>query len=488
MEALQRLHNRGSISTGYDVDYSCKFEHDNAESLSRGQAQGSQQTWTFSTWIKRTQLSENSNEPYQNIWSAGSSTSNATHVYFRGDSSYPDNQMFFYMDNGGSQFWHGRTPQSFRDTSAWYHLVWAVDTTQGTAANRSKIYINGEQITLDNVTYPNQNASTRVMDNGGDMYVGALAGNGGYRFNGYLAETVLIDGTQLAASDFGEFDSATGIWKPIDVSGLSFGTRGFYLDYSDAANLGNDADGSTVFTENYLTSADQATDTPTNNFCIMNMLNRTNGNIKNHEGATKVTTDGSSGWCSMVATMGVTKGKWYWEAQRMSTGTPNDVITGIVGSEDAYVPYSSAAQYYIGNVSTSSSIGYYQKNYPSQEGSVVNGVSLNFYSQGGDTIMFGLDMDNEKMYFGLNGTWKGTGDSIGGNTAGASTLHADFDDEFVLPAVSVFQGNNMTINFGGYAAYTISSAASDADGYGTFEYAPPSGYYALCTKNLEEYG
>ena len=102
--------------------------------------------------------------------------------------------------------------------------------------------------------------------------------------------------------------------------------------------------------------------------------------------------------------------------------------------------------------------------------------------------MFGLDMDNEKMYFGLNGTWKGTGDSIGGNTAGASTLHADFDDEFVLPAVSGFQGNNMTINFGGYAAYTISSAASDADGYGTFEYAPPSGYYALCTKNLEEYG
>ena len=190
----------------------------------------------------------------------------------------------------------------------------------------------------------------------------------------------------------------------------------------------------------------------------------------------------------MVATMGVTKGKWYWEAQRMSTGTPNDVITGIVGSEDAYVPYSSAANYYIGNVATSSSIGYYQKNYPSQEGSVVNGVSMNFYSQGGDTIMFGLDMDNGKMYFGLNGTWKGTGDSIGGNTARASTLHDDFDGEFVLPAVSVFQGNNMTINFGGYAAYTISSAASDADGYGTFEYAPPSGYYSLCSKNLAEYG
>ena len=305
-----------------------------------------------------------------------------------------------------------------------------------------------------------------------------------------MAECVLVDGSALTPTSFGEYDDDSGIWKPKDVSDLSLGTTGFHMNFDDSSNVGAVQSGKVMetLTNIILSAADQATDTPTNNFCTMNMLDRTNGNIKNQEGATKVTTDGGSGWCSMVATMGVTKGKWYWEAQRMSTGTPNDVITGIVGSEDAYIPYSSAAQYYIGNVATSSSIGYYQKNYPSQEGTVVNGVSLNFYSQGGDTIMFGLDMDNEKMYFGLNGTWKGTGDSIGGNTAGASSLHADFDGEFVLPAVSVFQGNNMTINFGGYASYTISSAASDADGYGTFEYAPPSGYYALCTKNLEEYG
>ena len=233
-----------------------------------------------------------------------------------------------------------------------------------------------------------------------------------------------------------------------------------------------------TFTLNNIAAADQATDTPTNNFCTMNMLDRTNGNSKNQEGATKVTTDGGSGWCSMVATMGVTKGKWYWETQRSGgSSDSNDVVTGIVGSEDRFIPYSAAAQYYIGNVATTSSMGFYTTGSPN----VRNGSGDSLSNSAGDIIMIGLDMDNSKLYFGINGTW----DALG---TGGSSLHADFDGEFVLPAVSVYQGKQIKINFGGYASYTISSAASDADGYGTFEYAPPSGYYALCTKNLEEYG
>jgi len=488
MEALQRLHNRGSISTGYDIDNSLKFETDNSEYLkAEGRPQGdSQQTWTWSCWVKRTEVDNGVVAQY--MFSAGSD--GKLGLYFRDDSSSTGGDtIFIYVDEGNSLKWIGELRVSFRDTSAWYHIVFAVDSTDGTAADRTKIYVNGVQQTITFNATLNQNVSTRVGDGGGKFSIGAKM-DGSYGFNGYMAECVLVDGSALTPTSFGEYDDDSGIWKPKDVSDLSLGTTGFHMNFDDSSNVGAVQSGTSQgnFDKYNLSAADQATDTPTNNFCTMNMLDRTNGNIKNQEGATKVTTDGGSGWCSMVATMGVTKGKWYWEAQRMSTGTPNDVITGIVGSEDAYIPYSSAAQYYIGNVATSSSIGYYQKNYPSQEGTVVNGVSLNFYSQGGDTIMFGLDMDNEKMYFGLNGTWKGTGDSIGGNTAGASSLHADFDGEFVLPAVSVFQGNNMTINFGGYASYTISSAASDTNGYGTFEYAPPSGHYALCTKNLEEFG
>ena len=505
METLQRLHNRGSIPTGYNIDNSCKFEHDNAESLSRAQAQGSQQTWTFSTWIKRTQLSENSNEPYQNIWSAGSSTSNATHVYFRGDSSYSGNQMFFYMDNGGSQFWHGRTPQVFRDTSAWYHLVWAVDTTQATASNRSKIYINGVQITLDNVTYPNQNANTRVMDNGGDMYIGALAGNGGYRFNGYLAETVLIDGSQLAATDFGEFDDDSGIWKPIDVSELSFGTRGFYLDYSDAANLGNDADGSTVFTENYLTAADQATDTPTNNFATLNPIHvYSNSALPTiSHGATKLTTTNSGWWTTAVANMAITSGKWYFEAR---SATSNTHLSAIGYGDEADIENwgidrNANRQCHVGRTHSG---GVQTKSY-AYIGSDTEGASYGRIFPNGtspstrvnyiytDVIGVAIDADNGYAYWHKNGTYINSGDPTSGanGTGGYAVPSGTGTNGTLLPAIGAYYHaavGVIEVNFGGYTEMSISSAASDANGYGTFEYAPPSGYYALCTKNLEEYG
>jgi|9_EtaG_2_1085328.scaffolds.fasta_scaffold22950_2 hypothetical protein len=486
--SLLALSGTNSVSGGYEIDNSVKLDHDNAESFSRAQAQGNQQIWTFSTWLKRTQLSENSNEPYQNIWSAGSSTSNATHVYFRGDSSYPDNKLFFYMDNGGTQYFHGSTPQSFRDTSAWYHLVWAVDTTQATAANRSKIYINGEQITLDSVTYPTQNASTRVMDNGGDMYIGALAGNGGYRFNGYLAETVLVDGTQLAASDFGEYDSDSGIWIPIDVSSISTGTRGFYLDYSDASNLGNDADGSTVFTENYITSADQATDSPTNNFCTLNQLALdgsvgSSGNIT--QGATKATATEFDVFITFAPTFGVTSGKWYAEFEY--EGSQADNLVGILDI-DAVVAYNSR----LGKAGAWS-VGFYQSNgklYVTANSGVTSIANWGASAANGDIISVAVDMDNHFVYFAKNGTYQNSGVPTSGAT-GTGGVAFDSNKTVGIGCSSYDQGGDegqIFANYGGFTAGTISSAATDANGYGTFEYAPPSGYYALCTKNLAEYG
>ena len=477
METLQRLHNRGSISTGFDIDYSLKFETDNTEYLmAEGRPQGTQTTWTWSCWLKRTEV--NNGTVAQYIFSAGSD--GKTGIYFRDDASYPDDRIFIYVDEGNSLKWIGQVNQSFRDTSAWYHIVFAVDSTNGTAADRTKIYVNGVQQTITYNDTLNQNSNTRVGDGGGKFSIGGKVANTGYGFNGYMAECVLVDGSALTPTSFGEFDEDSNIWKPKDVSSLSLGTAGFHMNFDDSSNVGAVKTGTSQgnFDKYNLSAADQATDTPTNNFCTMNMNNRTNGNIKNQEGGTKVTTDGGSGWCSMVATMGVTKGKWYWETQRSGgSSDSNDVVTGIVGSEDAYIPYSSAAQYYIGNVATSSSIGFYTTAAPN----VRNGDGGSLSNSAGDIIMIALDMDNDKIYFGVNGTW----DALG---TGGSSLHADFDGEFVLPAVAVYQGKQIKINFGGYASYTISSANSDADGYGTFEYAPPSGYYALCTKNLEEYG
>ena len=474
MEALQRLHNRGSISTGYEIENSCKFESDNTEYLSKTPSSaGNRRTWTFSAWVKRSEITATSN-----------ATGNQNMVFSAGDTYLQfDGNAIWINHRAASENFFLATNRLFRDSSAWYHIVWQLDTTDSTAADRAKLYINGvRETSFQNSTYDNMSLNYEAaVNNTVEHEIGkyslhdtTYAG----MFNGYMAEIHLVDGTALTPTSFGEFDSDSGIWKPKAYTG-SHGTNGFYLDFSDSANLGDDASGNgNNFTETNITSADQATDTPTNNFCTMNMLDRTNGNSKNQEGATKVTTDGGSGWCSMVATMGVTKGKWYWETQRSGgSSDSNDVVTGIVGSEDAYIPYSSAAQYYIGNVATSSSMGFYTTGVPN----VRNGDGGSLSNSAGDIIMIGLDMDNSKIYFGVNGTW----DALG---TGGSSLHADFDGEFVLPAVAVYQGKQIKINFGGYASYTISSAASDADGYGTFEYAPPSGYYALCTKNLEEYG
>jgi len=478
MAFTDRLNNRGSVSTGYDVTHSLKFETDNTEYLmAEGRSQGdSQQTWTWSCWLKRTEVDNGVVAQY--IFSAGSD--GKTGIYFRDDASYPDDRIFIYVDEGNTLKWIGQVNQSFRDTAAWYHIVFAVDSTDSTAADRTKIYVNGVQQTITFNSTLNQNVSTRVGDGGGKFSIGGKVANTGYGFNGYMAECVLVDGSALPPTSFGEYDQASGIWKPKDVSSLSLGTTGFHMNFDDSSNVGAVQTGTSQgnFDKYNLTAADQATDTPTNNFCTMNMLNRTNGNSKTQEGGTKVTTDGGSGWCSMIATMGVTKGKWYWEAQRSGgSSDSNDVVVGIAGSQDAFIPYSSAAQYYIGNVAEKSSMGFYTTGVPN----VRNGSGDSISNSAGDIIMVGLDLDNSKLYFGINGTW----DSLG---TGGSTIWSSFDDQFVMPAVAVYQGRQIKINFGGYASYTISSANSDADGYGTFEYSVPSGYYALCTKNLAEYG
>ena len=164
----------------------------------------------------------------------------------------------------------------YRDVSAWYHIVVAVDTTQGTASNRLKLYVNGEQITsLQASSYPSLNFDTLINNNNAHYISGAVDTTyGTRRFDGYMAEVCFIDGTALDPTSFGEFDEDSGIWKPISVSGLTFGTNGFYLDFEDSAALGDDVSGNgNNFTVNNLTAIDQTTDTPTNNFATLNPLN-----------------------------------------------------------------------------------------------------------------------------------------------------------------------------------------------------------------------
>jgi hypothetical protein len=469
METLQRTANRGSISTGYDIDNSLKFEADNSEKLSRSQTTGTnRKKFTVSFWVKRTELSA-----LQVLASAEVSGNDLSFLNFE-----TDNVLRFRDTASASDQCILETNRVFRDTSAWYHIVLRVDTTDATADDRNRIYVNGVQETSFSArTNFDLNDDTFWGYNGGNLTWGNALGEANY-YSGYTAEAVYVDGLSLAPTSFGEFDEDTGIWKPINVSGLTFGNNGYYLDFEDSSNLGNDASGGTDFTLNNITSADQATDTPTNNFAVLNTISATSTVLDATEGATFLSNnDGSISWQTISATIGVTSGKWYWENQKNSN--TGNFFSGIAASDDPALQTANL----LGATSEGSSIAFQYSN-----NSIANG-SGSFTMVSGEIMMFALDMDNGALYFGKQGTWQNSSDpTSGASKTGASTLWSSFDDKIVLPALQAFQNNQIFTNFGGYSSYAISTPASDANGYGTFEYAPPTGYYALCTKNLAEYG
>jgi hypothetical protein len=402
METLQRTANRGSISTGYDIDNSLKFEADNSEKLSRSQTTGTnRKKFTVSFWVKRTELSA-----LQVLASAEVSGNDLSFLNFE-----TDNVLRFRDTASASDQCILETNRVFRDTSAWYHIVLRVDTTDATADDRNRIYVNGVQETSFSArTNFDLNDDTFWGYNGGNLTWGNALGEANY-YSGYTAEAVYVDGLSLAPTSFGEFDEDTGIWKPINVSGLTFGNNGYYLDFEDSSNLGNDASGGTDFTLNNITSADQATDTPTNNFAVLNTISATSTDLHATEGATFLSNDdGSISWLTISATIGVTSGKWYWENQKNSN--TGNFFSGIAASDDPALRTANL----LGATSEGSSIAFQYSN-----NSIANG-SGSFTMVSGEIMMFALDMDNGALYFGKQGTWQNSSDpTSGASKTGAST-------------------------------------------------------------------
>jgi len=466
METLQRTANNGSVSTGFNIDNSLVLESDNSERLHKTPSgAGNRRTFTISFWTKRTEI----NGVKQYLFEAGNSDADDDRFTIRfgtGDTLDIQTSATYLITN-----------RKFRDTSAWYHIVVKVDTTDGTAANRIKLYVNGVEETsfaTDNRANINQNFDFSV--NNTEIHnIGSSPIENLYA-NGYIAEWVQIDGTASAPTAFGEVDEDSGIWKPIDVSGLTFGTNGFYLDFEASGDLGNDANGGTDFTLVNIAAADQSTDTPTNNFCTLNPLVNfkytTNGIT---EGATTFGDNTGGGVGGAFGTMAVTAGKWYWEAklvqqvQHYLGVSAVDDGDNVLASSDPHQINSS----FVFNISAAR-IEYIDG------GSVTAGSAdafTDFHSTG--AIMgIALNMDDNQISIYGNGTLQADV---------ANTSLFDAANKMVVPFHATIN-DTVQYNFGGYSAWTPSSAVSDANGYGTFEYAPPSGYYSLCTKNLAEYG
>lgn len=470
--SLLALSGTNSVSGGYEINNSCKFEADNAEKMTHtyDSAPTSQKKGTISMWFKRTEVGSNIG-----LFQFGDDASGDYLAVRWGRDIYGSGETY-RMRIGGSTNITLDGDGAVRDTSAWYHIVIAIDTTQATASNRFRVYRNGAEVSMstDNRSSLTQNTDMAIGENGKDIMIG----EGVYKYNGYIAEVNYVDGQQLTPSDFGKYDSDSGIWIPKKYTG-TYGNNGFYLDFSNASNLGEDQSGNNHdFTLSNITSADQATDTPTNNFTTFNTLKRWNqGRISFTEGATVVNTGVGNLWTTVSNNIGVNKGKWYWEGELYAGGGylmfgQNPVVSTEININ---------ADWYLGkNANKSAGAGYYGSGADVYyEGGYVDSSA----NATGDIISVAMDCDNNKVHFAVNGVYTNSSNPVN-NTNGFA-----MSDEYQYFAMATYIGSYaFKANFGGYTTISISSAASDANGYGTFEYAPPSGYYALCTKNLAEYG
>ena len=434
---------------------------------------GNSKTWTYSMWIKLSGISTE----YVLFHNYGSDTTSEVFAKIGNSSGVIE----FALRYNGT--YEGRliTNRLFRDPNAWYHLVFVCDTTSATATNRQRIYVNGvEETSFSTDTNIAQNAGT-VFNQAYEHTIGSY-GSGNY-FDGLMAHVHMTDGTAYQASDFGETDSTSGIWKPKTSPSVTYGTNGFFLDFA-TSTAGNDVSGNN---NDYTTSGTitQTEDTPSNNFCTFNPLDNFYIDSTYSNGNTTQTTDDVKYGYSR-ATMGVSSGKWYWEIKVSATSGYS-----VIGVASSACPSTTT---YLGN--SANSYSYYGAN----GNKFVGGVSTSYGSTytTNDIIGVALDLDNNKLYFSKNGTFQNSGDPTSGATGtGAISITdpASTTDGFYFPSASEYDNtassvNTYQANFGNgkFGTTSLASSNSDSAGLGLFEYSVPSGYYALCTKNIKNYG
>ena len=463
-----------TASTGYTIDNSCRFNDDDTAYLSRTQTSGDATKFTYSGWMKRCLLTDAID--FLDIYD---DNSNRFGFFW----SYID-CIDMYNKTGGPLTFQKITTAKFRDVSAWYHVVIAADSSLGVAEDRVKLWVNGVRITsFGTNTNISQDASFSIHTSDDTQKIGAY-GVSGSDYDGYMAEVFWIDGTAYDQDDFGEFsEDSPNIWMPKDCKDdLTFGTNGFYLDFKDSADLGADVSGnSNDFTVTNLAATDQATDTPTNNFATFNPLNP-EGTITYSEGNLKANNSADASYRVAHSTFAVNNGKWYAEFKADNMASSIDSNVGIISADQiVYSTSSKNTDTYIGSWSYGANGRVSKYNADAQ-------TSQTTYTTG-DIIGVALDIDNGYLYFAKNNTWQNSGDPTSGATGTGGYALANQTDlyYFVVSTINSGGEHRWLANFGS-PSYANSSDAADADGYGAFEYAPPSGFFSLCSANLAEYG
>jgi hypothetical protein len=430
---------------------------------------GNRRTWTVSAWVKFAAIGDK-----MMIFTGGTSGSDETVI------ALDDACTLRCYQWTGSYDWHYETSRLLRDPSAWYHIVVAADTTNATADDRIKIYINGTRYTgpWDSEVVPSLNQDTNIM-NSDPQKIGNRPTDANY-FNGVMAHVHLIDGTQYAASDFGETDATSGIWVAKTSPSVTYGTQGgFYKFASGALGTDSSGNGNTMTVSGTMTNTK---DTPDNNFCTMNSIDNYYPASTFSNGNNTVLT-GTTAYSANTATQLVTAGKWYWES-RYDASSGSDWMCGLTGAyHNASTTLGNSAQDY-GYIHTGGV----------RHNSSTTSTGYDALTSGTGILGTYLDLDNSKLYFGVDGVIQNSGTGI--SLVALSTL----DFGAWSPAFGDGGGGTATasFNFGnGYFGTTaVTSAVADAGGIGEFEYDPSSGTFdgsskdfrALCADNIATYG
>jgi len=422
---------------------------------------GNRRIFTFSAWVKRSNPSG-----VDMIFQQGSDTANRFGLNFQGGN------LRWRGLTGGSNTAYLVTNRVFRDTSAWYHIVARFDSTNATAGDRMRLYINGvEETSFSTDINPSLNYESFVNTTN-PIDIGRNNTSNDSFFDGEMAHVHFIDGTAYDADTFGETDALTGIWKPKTAPSVTYGTNGFFLKFENSGAFGTDSSGNANnFTVNGTMT--QTIDTPSNVFATLNPLQMVQTNAGTlSEGNLKLVGNASS-WTTQISTLAVSSGKYYAECKAISLG---DVDWGGVG-------IVSANQHSLAGLigqATTIGVGYHSPGNLYENNNLTSSYFPSFTT--GDIIGIALDLDNETLQFYKNG-------STAGSQIDISSMITTSNYPVHIGCCGI--NSTLAMNYGnGYFGTTaVSSAQNPDDGIGIFEYAVPTGYKALCTKsiNAQEY-
>ena len=477
----QRVGNFVPFTDNGTIAKSCIFEDGDSPYLRRTPSgAGNRDTYTLSFWIKRGNLGA-----LQMIIAQGADHNNSTGISFN-----TSNQLRYQHADSGSATDELVSNRTFEDTSKWYHIVLRVDTTQSTEANRVRMYVDGDEITSwATANYPSQNTDTDFNSTGTIAISGQLPAGTLFPYDGYIAEINMADGQSYGPDTFGLTDTSTGRWIPKSLTGITYGTNGFRLQFGTSSALGDDTsgNGNDFGTVNGLAATDQTIDSPTQNFNNMGGDKDSGGSAS--EGNLKAVTPSSGGGYNQIVALpsfGVSKGKWYWEARITDN---NSCILGWKDDGNNGGSQASTAGGSPGNISgiCCGSSGSFSDGELSID-TGYSGPDLGT-TNNNDIFMFALDLDNQRAFIGQNGSWLNS-DNPATPTDGVGGLSRIGNGLNVYPAMARLDNSATAVyNFGQNPSFSggITAAANTASsGPGLFKYTPPTDYKSLCQDNLPD--